>query len=117
MAAYLIFRFFSYIISRKFDDGTFFLYSYFYRISFFTNLPEANALFVSKLPKTPSGFEACGEVHGNEQTHLEPLDELTGTEGITITHTTINRKHHDIKTVSVIAYIFISCTSLSSLSG
>ena len=38
-------------------------------------------------------------MHGDEQSDFEPLDELSATEGIAITDTSIYGEHHHIETV------------------
>lgn len=42
-------------------------------------------------------------MHRNEQSDLEPLDELSATKGIAITDTPIYGEHHHIETVGNLA--------------
>ena len=42
-------------------------------------------------------------MHRNEQSDLEPLDELPGTKGIAVADTSIYGKHHHIETVGNLA--------------
>ena len=63
---------------------------------------------VSKFLHTPRGFKACSEVHRDEQSDFEPLDELPTTKGIAVADTSIYGKHHHIETVvyfSLIKYM------------
>ena len=84
-------------------------HSDFNSFSFPVDFPESDVLFVSKFFHAPRGlssalplsrlgivqtssallsllarFKACSEVHRNEQSDLEPLDELSATKGIAI---------------------------------
>ena len=48
-------------------------------------------------------FKACSEVHRDEQSDFEPLDELSATKGIAISDTPIYGEYHHIETVGNLA--------------
>ena len=48
-------------------------------------------------------FEACSEVHRNEQPDFESFDELPTTKGVAVADTSIYGEHHHIETVGNLA--------------
>ena len=61
-------------------------------------------LFIRKFFHTPRGLEATGyKVHWNEHANLEPIDELSATECITVTYAPVYGEHHKVETVSDLA--------------
>ena len=44
-------------------------------------------------------------MHGNKETDLETLDELSATKGIAIANTTVYREHYQVEAVCYLADI------------
>ena len=79
------------------------MHSDFNSFPFPVDFPESNVLFIRKFLHTPRGFKACSEVHRDEQSDFEPLDELSATKGIAVADTPIYWEHHYIETIGDLA--------------
>ena len=93
----------NFLIKKKKTQEGIVLFLKFNSFSFLADFPEGNVLFIRKFLHTPRGLKACSEVHRNEQSDLEPFDELTATKGIAVAYTSIYGEHHHIETVGNLA--------------